>query len=234
MAKYEWDLKELRKKRSEILSLLDLENDSNDLLNLHYSKTTYDYLFDTFCMVEYYDDLDDLDWEDNKELIRDFAEIDYCSMDKSVLSIVDKSLEPFAECNRKFSEILLSFIKLNNDQLVEVVSALFKNLPSKDFRKRFEYISDPKKNLIHIQYLKNETQSGDLGFCYIDTLNHIPYGSLLRMNTIADLITLGHEIMHMIIRKESPPIKGDNPRQIYNEVEGFFSNFMFSPGSNGI
>lgn len=116
---------------------------------------------------------------------------------------------------------------LDDDQIIELTKELFREIPNKYINDRFDFYTNPSNSLLHMRYHR-KLSTNYLGLSFVDFENHLSYGLISRQNSIQDIITLGHEIFHMIIRENEEPFFYESNKTTYMEVDGFFANFLFS------
>lgn len=94
----------------------------------------------------------------------------------------------------------LSKVKIDDEELIERNTSLFYYL-NPGFIKYLKYIY--KNKLVQTTVIDDVENNGAV---YMDRINHIPYGIILKNNTASDCCTFNHEIMHMIEYFKNPNI----------------------------
>jgi len=115
----------------------------------------------------------------------------------------------------------------NDQDLVEKTRALFEKIPNKYLLEKFDEFTNPDNNLLHIRKHK-VLPTDSFGLTFTDPVEHTPYGLVARYYSAQDIITLGHEVFHMIIREHEELAFYKSKKTIYMETEGFFANLLFA------
>lgn len=228
MNRYNWNINTLRKKREELLNI------STDKMNKRKSKimessiNTYNNLLSDYSIIHKKNDIDEYDedseFENQNEEILYFIENELPTVSKNNIRLIKESI-PYMNFNGN-DLIELSNLKMTNERMMYYVTKLFETIPSKDIKDKFLYVTDPKKELINIQYVKNRDSCDSTGYCYCDYFDSITYINILRENTFLDFVTIVHEIMHMILEIDADHYKRNPENVIYTEMEGSFANFL--------
>lgn len=213
MANYEWDLDKLIKEREEIRQKLEI----------------YTELFDRYSdMIENANIKIALNSKvisipsGIKLLKKQFYDI----IAPNRIELVTSSTEIAKDYFFPFINTHFSTLPLSHDELIEETRQLFKQLSNKDFLDSFDYFTNPKNQLLHVKYHK-KLLTDCQGLSYVDSYKQVCYGLIARRNTIEDIITVGHELFHMIIRKQEKPLFNYSSKTVYEEVEGYFANLIF-------
>lgn len=218
MKKFVWDIEKIR----EIQKSLDnseIKKNSNLYEEL---KEVYKILLSSYKKNNYNDfQLDEYLPSNFKEY---FLEEILPFINMEALLILEKIKPKIKNCKPFQQACYEAKIKFNNEELFEIISMFFKSIPNKELYNSFLELTDYKKGLINIQYVKDSNNCH--GFCIVDSYNHIPYINVLRNNTALDLAALFHEIFHMIVRCNETPNHINSKSTIYDEVEGYFSNLL--------
>ena len=188
MKEYEWDLRYLKKVRDELEEKVKLYENT---------LATYQALIDSFDKrVTSYDFLDDY-----KEVsIKDFISTILSETNNSELDLLLKSRQVLNKYNSTIEDVNMSPLYLNNQELVDYTMELIKNIPHKKFVEEIKSLTCKERNLLHIKH-NSKLSTSCHGLTFIDFKNHLPYGLVARENSIQDVITLGHELFHIVIRK---------------------------------
>lgn len=209
MSKYNWDLNDLINRKNEIKKQLAIYE---DLL------TTYSDLIEAY---------------DKRIIINNMLSSDRMQLQfqkkgfLEKLELVISSIEILKDYQLPFINCHFSNLILNDDELIEMTRDLFKQLPCKDFLEKFNYFTNPDNHLFHIRHYK-KIPTDALGLTFQDPVKQECFGLISRYNTVEDIISLGHEIFHMIIRESEKPLFWKTPKTVYTEVEGYFANLIFS------
>lgn len=213
MANYEWNLEKLIKEREEVGKKLKI----------------YTELFDRYTdMIENTDARITL----NSKVISVPSGIKllkkqfYDTIAPNKMDLVIKAMDITKDYQIPFIDFYFSTLPLTNDELIEETRQLFKSLSIKEFLDGFDYYTNPKNQLLHIKYYK-KLLTDAYGLSYVDPSKQICYGLIARHNTIEDIITVGHELFHMIIRKKEEPLFNYSEKPTYEETEGYFANLIF-------
>ena len=219
MQKFRWNIELLHSKKQELEKIVNLYE---ELLELY---TT---------LIQEYDikiNSNQIDWDLEKEqetiTVENFKREVVNRINPEKLSIVLNAIEVAKNYHSKWMEPQFDIYPLNDEQLIELTRTLFRQIPNLYFQEQFDNITNPNNNLLHIKYFR-KLMTEEFGLTYIDTKDHIPYGLVARYNTIQDIITLAHEITHMIIRKFEEPMFVFSNKTTYTETEGYFINLLFS------
>lgn len=213
MANYEWDLEKLIKEREEIRQKLD----------------EYTELFDRYSdMIKNANIKIAL----NSKIINITSGIRllkkqfYDTIAPNRLELVIPSINVAKDYFMPFIESHFSTLPLSHDELIEETRQLFAQLPNKDFLNSFDYFTNPRNQLLHIKY-HTKLLTDCHGLSYVEPFKQICYGLIARHNTIEDIITVGHELFHMILREKEPPLFNYSSKAVYEETEGYFANLIF-------
>jgi len=232
MNKYKWNINKIRKIRDKCTTELEEAIKNNDDYTTRYLLEYIPMLYSEILRSYNIDkrdifDLIELEKTPNTEdekldffWTRVMPFINYEAAD----IILDNPLDLSTIDN--FTPDVSKLIVLNNDELFEVINTLFKNIPNQKLYQKFLEITNPAKQLINIQYSQNFY--GYLGTTMVDPYSHISYGNIIRNNTSQDIITLFHEIFHMIVRRYEHVFSNDTKSVIYKETEGYFANMIIT------
>lgn len=215
MAKYSWDIEELMKKRNFFKKQMEIYKELAE---------TYDSMIensDKHLFTGDYYDYDDIENRSLKELQEDF----FNTLSRKNISLITDSISVISPFDTQIDNCNVSKLTISDEELVNIVRELFKNLPNKDFVKKFEEISNPDNHLLHIRDRK-KLPTNCLGLAYIDPIDHLSYGLVSRRNTIEDIISLFHESFHMIVRENEEPLFSATNKTLYSETEGSFATLL--------
>ena len=218
MAKYSWDIEELIKKRNEVTEQYKRYEELKDLyeeLIENYSKK--------FCDDEISEDCNIGKKIYNVQNLKQ----EWDEIPKESLSLINGAMDAVYKFDSNFVKPYFSPLNISDEELVEITRELFKKLPDEYFLRKFDEFTDPNKHLLHIRNYKT-IPTDELGLTYTDPELHTSYGLVSRHKSIQDIITLGHEIFHMIVRESEEPLFWDTNKPIFTETEGFFANLLFS------
>lgn len=219
MKKFEWDIDSLISKKQELEKIVNLYEELLDM----YTSLISDYDIKVNSENIFFDD----EMECEMIPITDFKNEVINKINEEKLSLILKAMEIAKNYHDYFVQPDFETYPLNNEELIELTRKIFRQIPNKYFQSEFDRITDPNNNLLHIKYHK-KLITNNLGLTYIDTKNHIPYGLIARHNSIQDVITLGHEITHMVVRKYEEPMFYQSNKTTYMETERYFINLLFS------
>lgn len=221
MKKYSWDLQALIKKRNEIQTVLEQYEELlyiyNDLID------NYDTRITSYLANQTPPNNND----SFNHKVRNFRLKMFNKIQTEKLSLVTGGIEIASKFSIKSVTPTISTLILSDEQLIAITGELFKQLPNKYFYEQFKYYTDPNNHLLHIRYHK-KLPTTDLGLAITDPKEHKSYGLVSRYNSVQDIISNGHEIMHMIVRSDEKPLFCYSEKGIYTEVEGFFANLLFT------
>jgi len=214
MTKYSWDIKELLRKRDFI----------------GYQLKVYEELFDLYDgLVKSYNKK----YTERPNIICNpigyflYLKEQFSQIPSERLELLKDSIDVIAPFDSKLEEPKFSSLSLSDKELVEFARTLFEKIPNKYFLTKFDEFTDPKKKLLHIR--NHQTLPTDsFGLTYTDPIEHVSYGLVARYKSVQDVITLGHEVIHMIIREFEDPLFAETNKPTYVETEGFFANLLFS------
>lgn len=219
MNKYSWDLNYLIKKRDELQRKVDIYESS---------LATYDALIASFdkrikgCNCGYKDDIDGISTDMN---IKDFVDEILPHTNPYALEMLLQTKDIFLQYKWMTEELKYSPCYLNNKQLVDYTVSLINQIPHENFVKSIKSCVMPKRNLLHIKHA-NKLSTNYEGLSFVDFSQKRPYGLIARQNNVNDIITLAHELFHMVIKKDQDPSSITYANYIYDEIEGYLANFI--------
>jgi len=217
MKQYRWDIDSLLKYRATYEKLgeeFDVVWDTyNSLIQNYYIKMNSNLYLD--------DDFSPADLE--LDLVT-FKDRFYNLTNPEAINLLVNAYRTIKDYKKKLQPVTFSTFPLNERELLDITTSLFKEIGHNDLYNKFLHIVNPSNGLLHIDYYKKLIET-DLGSTYIDDVNHISYGLVARRNSVQDVITLAHEAFHMITRQNE--VNFDGYKNIYMEVEGYFANFLF-------
>ena len=224
MKPYEWDLDLLLQKEKELNEKVNLYQEELSV----YRALINNYSIDVYESRKKHDKYFEDDVEENVNCLSldDFKENVSCYSNMAQLQLLNNSMEILKNYSYKYDHRILTPCHLNNNELVDYVIYLANKLPNEHFINFFNNFTNQEKHLLHIKH-QDKLPTGNRGLTFVDTEKHIPYGLIARENTIHDIITLGHELFHMVVRQNEEPFFLDSTRTVYTEAEGYFANMLF-------
>lgn len=215
MGKFQWDIKLLLEKEKELEQKVSLYEEV--LATYRQMILNYD-----SSLVSFQERDDDYS---SQSIIKNFKENILPNVDPIQMSSLSNALNITKKYDTKLSPNNFSECYLNNKELVEVSIHLFEKIPHKYFVQKAKFFADPKNQLLHIEH-QSKTVTPCPGLTFVDTDKHISYGLISRRNTSLDIITLFHELFHMNIRKNTPPLFENENQSLYDETEGYLANLI--------
>ncbi|MBQ7136383.1 MAG: hypothetical protein IJO43_00200 [Bacilli bacterium] len=213
MTKYSWDIKKLIEKRDFFEEKFKMYGELYDLyaeMVENYSKK-YQPVKEEIKKVPYLIRLRDEFYEFGKEKI----------------SLVSNAIYVTSAYEFKFDRTVHPKMDLSDDDLVLLTRSLFEQIPNRYFLDKFDELTNKDNHLLHIR--SNRTlPTNYYGLTFTDPIEHKPYGLISRYHSIQDVISLGHEAFHAIIRELELPFYINPYQGTYGEVEGYFANMLFA------
>lgn len=207
MTQYTWNLEELLSKKKEYKEKANLYEELLDL----YSE-----------LIENYDyRITPTDPEYENDVLGNI----YDSISREKVDLVTNAIEITKDFYVKQENFKYSTLILNDEQLIDRTRALFTKIPNQQFLNKFDYFTNPDNHLLHIKHHK-KLSTDYLGITLVDTFKHQSFGLVARHNNLEDIVTLGHEIFHMIVREQEQPFFCTTNKSIYTETEGFFADLL--------
>lgn len=219
MDKYTWDLNYLINKRDELQKKVEVF--SNSLATYNALIASFDKRISNSC-YEYKDDLDGIS---NDIDIESFIEDILPDTNPEALEMLLQTKDVFTQYKLTTEKLEYSPCYLNNKQLIDYTTSLIDKIPHKEFVKSIKSCVIPKKHLLHIKH-RSKLSTDYYGISFVDFSQKRPYGLIARENNINDIITLAHELFHMVIKKDLHPSNIMSSNAIYDEIEGYMANFI--------
>lgn len=219
MNKYTWDLNYLIRKRNELQKNVEI---------LSNSLTTYNALiasFDIKIKGSCYEYKNELDGISSDVDVESFVEEILPDTNPDALEMLLQTKDVFMQYKYPEKKEKFSSCYLNNQQLIEYTMSLIEQIPHREFVESIKSCVIPKKHLLHIKH-RSKLSTDYYGITFVDFLQKRPYGLIARENNINDIITLAHELFHMVIKKDLHPSNIMSSNSIYDEIEGYLANFI--------
>ncbi len=220
--KINWDISEIRNNIAELKHLQSIETSLEkqeaiawqiqkyqDMLCTIYRKQSNAPILDTEKMN--LDEVADIFFENT------FLKKDYFLIDLLVYSW--PIIQPFHE-----DESELTTIICNNQQLIQKTESFLKKYTTPNIYQ--QYLTFKQQNPHYLQIKKDNWDLGYSGLTYIDYILKKKYVLLLRSNTFYDLVTLPHELFHVLFDDFNHYLTLHNQIYYSHEVEGSFANFL--------
>lgn len=219
MNKYTWDLEYLLKKKKELIEKVAIYESSlatyNALIACYNKRITHP-------NKEFQDDLDD---NENELFIEEFIEKILPDTNPEALEMLLQTKDLFLQYKWENNTTDFSPCYLNNEQLIEYTISLIDKIPHKTFVNQIKSCVNPNRKLLHIKH-SNKLSTNYYGLSFVDFSQRRPYGLVARENNTNDIITLAHELFHMVIKKNLNPLSMNSYNYVYDEVEGYLANFI--------
>lgn len=219
MNKYSWDLNYLIKKRDELQKKVNIYESS---------LATYNALiacFDKRITGSGYAYKDELDGISNDIDVESFIEKILPNTNPAALEFLLQTKDIFMKYKLKGEKIKNSPCYLTNKQLIDYTISLIEQIPHVEFTKSIKSCVIPKRHLLHIKH-KKKLSTNYYGISFVDFSQKRPYGLIARENNINDIVTLAHELFHMVIKKDLSSSNIKSSADIYDEIEGYMANFI--------
>ncbi len=237
MAKYQWDINDIRKRllncqKSYIASNYTDYNSYEsidvyeNMLSIYNLKKQSISISDTFS-PSVFETKDDTVLQDDFDYLCHTVYPDIRTVNFKLCEVLLKPINLVTSSTNYDKDSTISGLAFSNDDLLMIIDSFYKSIGDKTIYDKFKNISNPKKHLINIQYLK-ENPYNYQGLAFKSFDDNSQYCNIVRSNTTRDFETAAHEIMHMII--ESMNIKNstvDTDHYYLDEIEGFFCNMIF-------
>jgi len=215
MNKYTLDINELIKKRDELQEKVNLYEGALE---------TYQTLIDSYD-ARVQNHRDDLLEDDEEISILEFIEDILPYTNPTSIELLLKAKDIVINYQNIIKHINLKPLYLNNQQLVDYTMSLISQIPNKKMVDEINSLIKSENNLLHIKHRK-KLPTDFFGFSVVNYIDHIPYGVISRENTIQDVITLCHEMFHMVLNKDKPLDLLTHKHDLYTEAEGYLSNLI--------
>lgn len=214
MATYNWDIEKIIKRRNRVEYLAKIYAEQLEIYN---------------DMIRNYDiklDYDELE-EEYKNMVLKFKETVLPFVSKTQLDLVIGAMKVVKVYDYQLRNFPTTPLKVSNDELVEITRELFKQIPSKQLYNDFLESVNPENMRLMFKYYKR-VPTDAYGLTFSNPEEKETYGLIARHNSLSDIITLAHEVGHMIIRKNEGHLFDETQRCIYTETEGLFMDLIFS------
>ena len=227
MARYGWNLYELRSRLLFLKNIYDAEKDEGKrevifssiqeyqkMINMAIKRTS-----DNHSILN-----DNLEYQDFNSLIQEQI-ISYQTNDSSIINTVLQSYLPFKESYTSQFDLDNIYIVSTNDQLMTISDEFISKMIPASVRKSIFDIDGFKKN-IQFSYSKyNDCYSGMTIF---EPIFDEKYIYISRTNMLIDLVTLPHELFHYVFNDSDVGEMNDYNMYYTCEIEGGFANILFS------
>lgn len=224
MKAFEWNLDLLLKKEKELNEKVNLYQEELAVYRALINNYSIDICDSRKNSDKYFEN--DIEEHVNCFSLDDFIENVFCNSNMTQLKLLNKSMHILKNYHYKYNHRILTPCYLNNSELVNYVVYLAHKIPNEQFISTFKNFTDQEKHLLHIKH-HEKLPTGNRGLTFVDTEKHIPYGLVARENTVHDIVTLGHELFHMVVRRNEAPFFLDSTKTIYTETEGYFATMLF-------
>lgn len=219
MAKYKWDLSELRNNIKIIESLLQDENDPYTIELMKDTIKQYYYMIS--CVIpdksENHDEVED--FETIQEFLEDILyEADY--YDAKLINLLTDTYPIIKDF--KQSDNTQYIIRRTNDELLEETNELLKQTLNKSQYQRYQKDVSENPNHLHIMYSPQKTNGTNI----IDPILKKKYVLINRCNEPIDITTMTHEYYHFIFNNFTSHKIFENTLRYSIELEGSFANFL--------
>lgn len=236
---YKWDIKDIKKRYKDLQKQCILPKEElSDLEQIISDKNSYEYYF--------------------KKILHPFLYYQTEFINEILGEIQPFILKRKTIINGMESPLLNDYLLKNEKELIKQITnriTLIKNikepLDSKKktltwdeiltalhtayqelgphFYKRFCYYIDPSNHYLDIEKESPKNKTNLNGYVWKDYTNNISYGKIFLENNWNGVITIGHEIFHMIILEGINYNKSEEINPYLNEIEGdFFNSFLCS------
>lgn len=227
MKDYKWDLDELELKKQKLIHEKRKLNNINKILGYEQTIQIYQTLLSEHNVTALIDKSSFKNSEDETMYLEDFFSDIYEEANPFIINFLATNIKLTEEADLKLKYQSRKLLGISNKDLIELVHDIYKTIPNQAIYSQFLKIIDPNNHLLDIEYCPYEYFDYE-GICRVDSINHIAYGKVLRSNTLLDIYTLAHEIIHMIVRQNEKPLFLFENRRYYSEYEGQFLNLIVS------
>lgn len=219
MAKYKWDLCELRNNIKIIESLLEKENDTYTRELMKDTISQYHYMIHSTILR----DFEDLDVIEEQNTITDFLEEileDATRYDARLINLLTSTYPIIKDFNPKDNTQYI--ICKNNDELLEETNDFLKQTLNKSQYEKYKQEILDNPNHLHIQY----SQQSVKGTTFIDSILKKKYVLLNRCNEPTDITSISHEYFHFVFNDFTAHKIFKSTLSYSRELEGSFANFL--------
>lgn len=221
MAKYRWDLNDMKNNLFLLEQLLDKTLDVTQKNTIIETITQYNMMQSYIATRKQKTD----DREDKNitlsEYMQEFMEY-LVPSDENLINVILSTFELIKNFNFSLAhDYLLTF---NNDDLLELCDDFMRTtLPPAIFTKyQNELLKNPRH--LHIKSLFSDNN----GLTFIDPVLKKKYILINRRNEITDLYVLPHEYFHFIFNDFRSYLSFDNQMYSSQELEGSLANLLFA------
>ena len=225
MNKYKWNFKELRDNRNQLVAIYNAASEEekmnilpiieiyNNMLIFARKKKENNEIFD-----------DKFQGLSTMDLI---YEVRHSYIEKN-LSILDTLLQAYTTVNENYidDDNLDKKMICDNNQIINITKDYFKKMTPDDINKQFLNEINTNNNFLNFNYAKDYGDYG--GVTIFDPILNKKYVSVSRANYLFDLVTLPHEMFHYLFNDTNVSAFGNYNTYYLTEVEGSFSNILFS------
>lgn len=226
MNKYKWDLEELRMYKEAALEAMDIVADDSSKHLLLKVSILYQTMIEFFNKKkEAFKDLDDnLKGFDLKSLIYDTIHF-YQNNNADIINAVIQSFNVLKNSEIP-PKIYNSPIIATNQEIVDLTLDFFTEMTPNYILRKAEEVVNPNNSIVNISYAKQNSDYA--GVTLLDNITKKRYIHINRTNSMDDLATLPHEIFHYIFMDNDVSNIDKYNTRFLMEVEGCFSNILFS------
>ena len=221
--RYNWNYKELRDNKNELINLLDTTSDIKDKEEIEATIEMYNEMLKLANKnINAYSQFDDtMESLDINDLILDFS----YSYSKDMLPILNLLLPAMKVLKDKKNNVARTFkIGDNNDEIVTVTLDFFSKMTTPDIYKKVEERFE-NKHFLNITYYKEMNPFP--GVTFIDGVLKKKYIAMSRNNEVLDLVHLAHELFHDTFSDYEVKTIFEHKTFYLTEVEGMLANILF-------
>jgi len=220
MAKYKWDLCELRNNIRIIETLFEKEKDPYtrqlmiDIISQYHNMIS--------ATIPYTNDNNDNNIEDTQDIAEFLEEIleDATVYDEKLINLLIKTYPIIKDF--KQSDNTQYIVCRNNDCLLEETNEFLKQVLNKNQYQRFKQEITNNPNCIHIQYYPNTNN----GVTFVDPILKKKYILLNRCNEPIDISSMVHECFHFAFNDFTSYKIFENTLGYSVEIEGSFADLL--------
>lgn len=225
MKEYKWDLDKFRLMRRKLISEKRKLTNLNKILSYEEAIQIYQGLLEEHNINAKLRKESGLESDNEVIVLEDFFNDVFREVNPSIINFLIKNIKLVQDADLKMKYDSRKILGISNRDLIDIVHDIYRTIPNQEIYSEFLKIINPSNHLLDIEYCPYEYPEYD-GICRVDSINHVAYGKILRGNSIQDVFTLAHEIMHMIVRRLEKPLFLFENRRYYSEYEGHFINFI--------
>ena len=224
---YNWDIKDLKKKRlillKDLISKLSLSTTDRmliksdlNILNSMIAEIDVDKSHSIFTINK-------ISYKDENEIMPSKYYDTFIKISPIILKILYPLIKEYDLIQLENDET--RYFDFSSDEIIESSRDFYKSLPNKKYYKDLEKYLNPNNHSLYIKY--GNLYTDESGITYNLSSQNKNYIIVNIINEITDLLTLDHELAHAYFFNHSTNIESwKTPYYYITEIEGLFFEYL--------